>query len=953
MPLQLKFHGALETVTGSCHFFKVKSSGNIYAVDCGAAQGEPTELQLALPRNLPRDCTPDKLSGIILTHAHGDHINYLVHWVQAGFEGQIFCSIETAKLAEIALQDNWRIESQRETTWTSEESLLKTLVALKSARNVQPGSIETLEHNVTIEAVSTSHLLGCCGFRVVARTNKKTCSVFYTGDVGPIENSNETQSLYAARNRPSEGSDFIVTESTYGGIRRKKESQNGRQRLARVCDIIKQGCRHGNNSLVIIPAFSLQRSLDVLVDVFCALQYQRGKTGIDNSVLPLIMIHSNLSWNYAQTYRDFYFAELSNQCFFNKDSLLKKMIDTAGDDDAGVFNDLIPFGRSKTIKRLDDSDEEIATEIIWGKAEEPYHRPTVIICGSGITRTGPITELFDKHLVNPTATFVLSGYVPLNSPGGQLRRIANLPLLKRGVTAIEIPDDPQLQRPAKVIPGDTIKCDFDTLSEYYSGHADGPSVIRYILGDQLERADQTKGIFLVHGDEHAQTELANLIHNSCLKAGKTTPKILHPKAYGLWFDCETRKTNGADFDRTRNCSYSVPELIEIQTCIIISYENEADAAILLLKSAFAPENLKLFREGVLIKLGTQDYPHSTVLVNATKLGNKLLKLLVQTRIMQCRNIEDISAITFDWEKALPLLGASKELYNPKIRWCETSIEVNQLLAICTTYVFRKRTRRQPVLLIHKETFNLDQLASIERLFTPAVIVAIIPEKFVSKINTYLQLLDNLALSSANTIYLPIQDKPQAFSVSRGALDITMLCELINLDTEILLARELKLAKKGKCSPLILPFPDPIYEQPVPSQVPTAPTDTIKEKSFLPITLFKELAIGQKVSAIVDRLQLNPTNGTMESVTVFLCINNLPGIIYHSQMRGPFEAKPGDLIDLWVREIKPYHQIVYLTQYHVKLPIISGKSDNTESFSWKPWASKSSTKQGSQDESKRK
>ena len=43
MPLMLKFHGALETVTGSCHFFKVKASGNIYAVDCGATQGEDEE----------------------------------------------------------------------------------------------------------------------------------------------------------------------------------------------------------------------------------------------------------------------------------------------------------------------------------------------------------------------------------------------------------------------------------------------------------------------------------------------------------------------------------------------------------------------------------------------------------------------------------------------------------------------------------------------------------------------------------------------------------------------------------------------------------------------------------------------------------------------------------------------------------------------------------------------
>ncbi len=140
MPLLLKFHGALTTVTGSCHFFKVKGSGNIYAVDCGATQGEDDDEQLALPRNLPRDCTSDKLSGIILTHAHGDHINHLPRWFQAGFKGQIFCTRETAKLAEIALHDSRRIEAREGKDAVDEASLDRTLEALRSAKHVQPGS---------------------------------------------------------------------------------------------------------------------------------------------------------------------------------------------------------------------------------------------------------------------------------------------------------------------------------------------------------------------------------------------------------------------------------------------------------------------------------------------------------------------------------------------------------------------------------------------------------------------------------------------------------------------------------------------------------------------------------------------------------------------------------------------------------------------------------------------
>ena len=52
MPLLLKFNGAMKPVAGSCPFFKVKKSGNIYAVDCGATQESDDGDQLALPRNL-------------------------------------------------------------------------------------------------------------------------------------------------------------------------------------------------------------------------------------------------------------------------------------------------------------------------------------------------------------------------------------------------------------------------------------------------------------------------------------------------------------------------------------------------------------------------------------------------------------------------------------------------------------------------------------------------------------------------------------------------------------------------------------------------------------------------------------------------------------------------------------------------------------------------------------
>ena len=966
MPLLLKFHGALKTVTGSCHFFKVKASGNIYAVDCGATQGEDDDEQLALPRNLPRECAPDKLSGIILTHAHGDHISHLPRWFQAGFRGQIFCTHQTAKLAEIALQDGRKIESGKGASEVDDENFFATLDALRSASHVHPGKPERLENKVWIEAAPTSHLLGCCAFRIEATHDGKTSSVLYTGDIGPVEHSDETQSLYAERQRHAECSDYIVSESTYGSRPRSKESQNGRRRQARVCEMLSKAFRHGDNSLVVIPAFSLQRSLDVLVDVFCAMQYQRSEIGLSNSAIPLIAIHSGLSWHYAEVYRDFHADEYGERCFFNDQSLLRKIVSDAGDDEIAVFNDLIPYGRNKHVTRLNENHEEVVTEIMWGRPEFPSGRPTVVICAAGMTQTGPITDLMDSYLSKEEATFVLCGYVPPSSPGGQLRDIWPRSLSARASLSVKIPKDNHTGRPAKAIQGDAIKCGFDSVSEFYSGHADGPSIIRYILGDKLERAEQTKGIFLVHGDKGARADLRDLIRESCLRAGKQAPEVFCPTPHGQWFDCETGGAEDAssdfsiddearrilsahndeqygvasDFsidddswkflsalsDETQgvaisDASQTLPELIEIETCVILNNPLQVDEVIELIKGAFDFARPEARGDGLLLKFARPGRPHSTVVIEAGRIGSTLLKLSVQTRIKQAECIEDIASVAFDWRRPLNLLGVAKELYYAGVRWCETDAEVDRLLAICTPCVYGKKQRRQPVLILHNELLKPEQLQSIERLLTPAVVVAVIHESSLAKINAYLGLEGDRALHRGNAVYLPIKFGSGAHSVSSGlaSLDIAKLAELTTEDTYILNAREPQLSVVGQPSPLTSPAPETIEAVSVIIPAQSRTSMPAKTKAPLPLDPFLELAIGQKVSAVVEYIRVKPSTGAANFALLRLNNPSLSGMLHCTQMVGPFNSKVGDVIEVWVRQVMPERREVVFTQYQVRLP----------------------------------
>jgi metallo-beta-lactamase family protein len=938
MPLLLKFHGALTTVTGSCHFFKVKASGNIYAVDCGATQGEDDDEQLALPRNLPRDCTPDKLSGIILTHAHGDHINHLPRWFQAGFKGQIICSQETAKLAEIALPDSRRIEAREGNNPADEASLDRTLEALRSAKYVQPGAPVILEHNVTIQAAPTSHLLGACAFRIVASAEGKTSSVLFTGDIGPVEHSDETMSLHAERIAHSQPSDYIISESTYGSRPRSKDSTSGRRRQEKVCEMLSKAFRHGNSSLVVIPAFSLQRTLDLLADVFLALQYQRSEIGLAKSVVPLICIPSGLSYNFAQAYRDFLFGEFADgQCFFNEHSQLIRTIRQAGDDEAGVFDRLIPYGKRDVVTRIDEDNDPICTEVRWGKPSFPTGCPTVVICGTGMTQGGYVTDLMDSFLDKEDATFVLCGYVPARSPGSQLRQIAPLPLNERSALAVKIPKDKQTGRPAKAVPGDAIKCGFDSVSEYYSGHADGPSIIRYILGDRLERAEQTKGIFLVHGDKGARADLSDLIRETCEKAQKSCPKVICPAPGGRWFDCELESPEAidelaqtaealsqmtlspiAELEGRYGYKSPFPDELEVETCVVLNNPTSPEEALEMIHGAFDFARPELRPGSLLLKLSRPGRPHSTVYVQADKIGESLLKISAQTRAKQLEGLEDIAAVSFDWRRPLNLLGVPKELYYAGIRWCETDAEIDRLMAVCTPSVYRGKQRRQPVLILHKETLNSGELQSIERLLTPAVVVTVVDAHSVDKVNRLLGLTGEMSVTPGNSAYLPIKHSAGACQIPKadGALDIAKLTELVTADTYILNAREPQISGTGQPSPLTVPLSEMPAEQVSPQPVQAAAPS--KHRAHLPIEPYLQIAIGQKVSATIEYLRVT-ASGSPSFALLRLDNPDVSGILHYTQMSSSFRGLKGDRIEAWVRQVSPERREVVFTQAPVRLP----------------------------------
>ena len=105
--IQLAFHGAAGTVTGSKYLLTVNDHRVL--IDCGMFQGRRELRQ----RNWePMAFDPASIDAVILTHAHIDHLGYLPRLVRDGFAGPVYTTAPTIDLAEISLMDSAKIQEE-------------------------------------------------------------------------------------------------------------------------------------------------------------------------------------------------------------------------------------------------------------------------------------------------------------------------------------------------------------------------------------------------------------------------------------------------------------------------------------------------------------------------------------------------------------------------------------------------------------------------------------------------------------------------------------------------------------------------------------------------------------------------------------------------------------------------------------------------------------------------
>lgn len=103
--MRISFNGAARTVTGSQYL--LEANGARVLLECGLFQGRRKD---TYNKNRTFRFPPSELNAVLLSHAHIDHSGNLPNLVKHGYDGPIFTTRATASLAEVMLQDAGHIQ---------------------------------------------------------------------------------------------------------------------------------------------------------------------------------------------------------------------------------------------------------------------------------------------------------------------------------------------------------------------------------------------------------------------------------------------------------------------------------------------------------------------------------------------------------------------------------------------------------------------------------------------------------------------------------------------------------------------------------------------------------------------------------------------------------------------------------------------------------------------------
>ena len=444
-PGDIHHHGAINGVTGSCHQLFASAQSSIL-IDCGLFQGAETSPHGSHARQLAIDFDISTVKALVVTHVHIDHVGRIPYLIAAGFRGPIYCSEPSGELLPLVLEDAMAIGVTRD------KALIQKFIH-HIRRQIRPLPYSqwqpVIDSTLHIRLQRAGHILGSAYVECDLRQPRKKRIVF-SGDLG----APYTPLLYSPR--PPWGCDELVIESTYGD----RTHQNRKHRAATLQRVIEAALEDGGS--VLIPAFSIGRTQELLYELENIIHQQQRNTDSDNPwhQLPII-VDSPLASRFTEVYRrlkPYWDGEAKRRIRQGRHPLSFQQLITVDDHDS----------HSKLVNRLSQTKQ-----------------PAVIIAASGMCAGGRIVNYLKAMLEEPRHNILFVGYQARGTPGRSIQQYG-----PRG-GYVELDNQRY-----------TIRAGVEAISGY-SAHADQKDLLNFVK--RMRKKPQT--VRIVHGDDEAKHAL--------------------------------------------------------------------------------------------------------------------------------------------------------------------------------------------------------------------------------------------------------------------------------------------------------------------------------------------------------------------------------------------------------------------------------------------------------------
>jgi len=445
--MRLTFLGAARMVTGSSYL--LEAAGMRILVDCGLFQGRDES-----KNREPFHFNPSGIDGVILTHAHIDHSGRLPLLCKRGFRGPIWTHPATADLAEIMLADSAHIQetdterSNRRSRRAGRTVMEEPLYTMEDARRVV-GLFQPIPYGALSSVGEGLQVRFTDAGHILGSA---IVEIFETDPAGK-----RTKLVFSGDlgqpGRPILKDPAPIDEADYlvlestYGNRLHEAPESKREALGK---IIHSTVAKGGK--VIIPAFAVGRTQEILYELSDLVEAKKLprdlKVVLDS---PLAIAATRIT---AQHHDIF-------------DSDERHRID--GGDKPFHFRGLI---------MTQTAEESMALNAM--------KQPLVIVAASGMCEAGRVVHHLRHNLWREVSTVLFVGFQAEGTLG---RRIAD------GASRVRIYGEDV-----------AVRCRIESL-QGFSAHADQAQLLDWVDGLHHRPAQ----IFLVHGEQEAQEELANCL----------------------------------------------------------------------------------------------------------------------------------------------------------------------------------------------------------------------------------------------------------------------------------------------------------------------------------------------------------------------------------------------------------------------------------------------------------